>query len=60
MSNTDELLTEDEAYAAFDAAARFFLDISGEDFAQKWDAGELEESENPAIMDVAILRPGGR
>lgn len=56
----EHLLTLDEAYAAFDAAARYFMNISGEEFAERWDRGELQDSENPAVMDVAVLRPGGR
>lgn len=56
----DDLLTKDEAYAAFDAAAQYFMKMSGDEFAARWDRGELQDSENPAVMDVAILRPVGR
>lgn len=59
-SQAEELLSDEEAFAAFDAAARHFLNMSGEEFARQWDAGELRGFVHPALTDVAILRPNGR
>ena len=37
------ILTPEEGRAAFDAAARKWMGISGEEFIRRWDAGEYKE-----------------
>ena len=61
MSDIDEVqiefVTDDEEVARFDRAARKFLELSGEEFAARLDAGDLKGLNQSAAMRVAILRP---
>ena len=50
----------EEGKAMLDRAAREVLNISGEDFLAKWDAGEYKDSDDPAITRVAMLIPFAR
>jgi len=43
-----------------DRAARESLNISGEEFLTRWDAGEYEDLDDPAITRVAMLIPFAR
>jgi len=52
--------TPEQGRALLDQAAREVLDISGEDFLARWDAGEYEGSDDPAITRVAMLIPFAR
>jgi hypothetical protein len=61
---TDDLppvreLTHEEAIAYFDEQARHWLGMSGEEFLQRWDAGEYagQECDEPAIRQMAMLIP---
>ena len=54
-------LSPEEGRAIFDEAARHYLDLSGEEFLRRWDAGEYRDREDqPGIIDVAMLVPLGR
>ncbi|HCU91821.1 MAG TPA: hypothetical protein DHU96_03430 [Actinobacteria bacterium] len=52
--------TPEEGKAMLDHAAREVLNITGEDFLARWDAGEYEDSDDPAITRVAMLIPFAR
>jgi len=51
------MLSPEEAREAFDAEARLYLSMSGDEFIAKWDAGEFEDPDRPDIMHVALLLP---
>jgi len=54
-------LSDDEARAEFDAEARHWLGVSGEEFLRRWDAGEyrdvFDDEEHPGVLMVATLIP---
>lgn len=50
-------LTEAEAAALFDRAARRDLGISGAEFLARWERGDYASVEDPAAEGVAILNP---
>ena len=51
-------LTDEEGRALFDNAARFYLDISGDAFVERWDSGYYDEDpDRPDVVDVAMLLP---
>ena len=51
-------LTDEEGRALFDNAARFYLDISGDAFVERWDSGYYnEDPDRPDVVDVAMLLP---
>lgn len=52
--------TPDEGRALLDRAARDVLGISGDEFLAKWDAGDYEGMDDPAITRVAMLIPFAR
>jgi hypothetical protein len=52
--------TPEEGRAMLDRAAREVLNISGEEFLARYDAGEYEGSDDPAITRVAMLIPFAR
>lgn len=52
--------TPEEGRALLDRAAREVLNISGEEFLARYDAGEYEASDDPAITRVAMLIPFAR
>jgi len=50
--------SDEEARADFDAHARQWLGLSGEEFLRRWDAGEyrgLEDDDPPNVLMVASL-----
>ncbi|HET7036790.1 MAG TPA: hypothetical protein VFI42_13980 [Thermomicrobiaceae bacterium] len=49
-------LTKQEARELFDQVARKYLNMSGEEFLRRWDAGEFRDQDTPALIQVAILR----
>ncbi|RIK37063.1 MAG: hypothetical protein DCC58_18520 [Chloroflexi bacterium] len=55
------LLTPEEGRAMFDEAARTFMGMSGEEFIQRWDAGEFAEIfDKPGyrhIVDLVLMIP---
>ncbi len=46
-----------EGERLLDEQARCYLGMSGEDFARRWAAGELDADEHPDVMRVAMLLP---
>lgn len=47
------------AWSLFDAAARRYLQMSGDEFLKAWDKGEFghDPDSHRGVMDVAILIP---
>ena len=55
------ILTPAEAWATFDEAARLYLQMSGQEFIEAWEAGRLDDDPHrPVVVRVAMLRPVGR
>jgi len=52
--------SREEGQAILDRAAREVLNISGEEFLRRWDLGEYEGADDPAITRVAMLIPFAR
>lgn len=51
-------LSNDEAWSVFDRMARQYLEMSGEQFMEKWEAGEFSGNvDRPEVLRVAMLRP---
>ena len=46
-----------EGAELLDRQARKYLGMSGDEFAAKWRAGELDPDADPAVMRVAMLLP---
>ena len=54
-------MTVEESRSLFDRQVRLALDMSGDEFLRKWDAGEFgEDTDRPEIMRLALLIPFGR
>jgi hypothetical protein len=61
MGNVEvKRITQDESWRVFDRTARRLLNISGEEFSRRWDRGDYAERDAIDVMQVAMLRPGGR
>ena len=60
----DQYATPEEGRSLFDYQARKLLNISGEEFLRRWDAGEYRDvADAPGqrhIMRLAMLIPFGR
>jgi hypothetical protein len=52
--------TRAEGKAMLNRAAREILNISGDEFLRRWDAGEYEDLDDPAVTRVAMLIPFAR
>lgn len=50
-------ISAEEAWARFDRAARDLLVLTGEEFARRLDAGDIDELPQSPSMRVAMLRP---
>lgn len=55
-------LSREEGWELFDRQARRYLDMSGEEFLKKWDAGEFGDPDDrtknpPGVMKMAMLLP---
>lgn len=50
-------LTDEQSWELFDEAARFYLDLSGEEFLHWWESGEFENPDQPEVMSVLMLLP---
>jgi hypothetical protein len=60
-SSQIRLLSRDKWMALVDRVARRELQMSGEEFIRRLDAGEFGDlDEQPAVMRVAMLLPSGR
>lgn len=54
-------LTSDQAKKMFNRQAKYYLNISGKKFIEKWDAGQFNgQTDTPAVTRVAMLLPFGR
>jgi hypothetical protein len=60
MSVEFKKISRDQSWRIFDRAAENLLGIDGETFASRWDAGEYADDSDTDVMQVAMLRPGGR
>lgn len=64
VDNATHYATPDEGRALLDDQARKLLNISGEEFLRRWDAGEYRDlADAPGqrhIMRLAMLIPFGR
>lgn len=50
--------TDEEAHAHFDAMARLFLNISGDEFRERWHRGDYDhDPDQPGVMTMALLLP---
>jgi hypothetical protein len=55
-------LSREEGRRLFDRQARRYLGISGEEFLEKWDAGDYGDPDDrtknpPGVMQLAMLLP---
>lgn len=55
-------LSREEGRELFDRQARRYLDMSGDEFLKKWDAGEFGDPDDrtknpPGVMKMAMLLP---
>lgn len=56
--NLVETLSKEQEREAFDCAARVYLDMSGEEFLRRWDAGEFDDKRDDArVVHMAMLIP---
>jgi hypothetical protein len=53
-------LSPEEGKKLLDRRARQHLNISGDEFIQKWDAQNFEDSDDPLIVRLALLIPFAR
>jgi hypothetical protein len=53
-------LTPDDTMRLLDEAARLYLDISGEEFIDRWDRGEYPNPDVPDVMRVLAFLPLAR
>lgn len=52
------VLTHEEGCALFDRAARRYMNMSGEEFIRKYEAGEFgDPDKDPNVIRVAMLIP---
>jgi hypothetical protein len=59
-----DLVTPEEARTLFDQRARKLLHISGEEFLQRWDAGEYrpvrDDAEGRKVGELVMMMPFAR
>jgi hypothetical protein len=53
-------VTREEGRALLDRAARDELGMPGDKFLAKWDAGDYDDADDPAVTRVAMLIPFAR
>lgn len=53
-------LSREEGRAMFDRNAQEWLGMSGDEFIQKWEAGEIEDPDRTDVIMLAIMIPFGR
>ena len=57
FAKTEEF-TDEEADALFDKAARLYLQMSGDEFRERWHRGDYDgDPDIPGVMTVATLLP---
>lgn len=50
-------LTQEEALELLDEAARYYLQMTGDEFVKAWDSGKFDEDpDRPEVMSVGMLR----
>jgi len=53
---TPQGLSQEEGRALLDSQARYYLNMSGDDFVRAWNAGEFDDNpDRPEVMRVAML-----
>lgn len=52
-----EELSREEAKKLLHEVAMRYLGLSADEFVRKWDAGEFQDTDEPAVMRVAMLMP---
>lgn len=52
-----EYLTREEGLAVIDEHARKYLNMSGEEFLQRWETGDFDDPESYEVFRVGILVP---
>lgn len=57
---TFEIISESDSWKIFDEAAHRLMQMSGDEVARRWDAGEFAGSDSADLMQVIMLRPSGR
>jgi hypothetical protein len=59
-----DLVTPEEGHALFDRRARKLLNISGEEFLRRWDAGEYRQihdnAEGRKVGELVMMMPFAR
>ena len=50
-------ISEERSFQIFDSAAQYFLKIPGSQFLSEWKSGNLSNSDEPGIFEVASLIP---
>lgn len=56
-------LSSDDSMSMFDAVTREAMDLSGEEFLRRWDAGEwqhMDLDDVPGLVDVWMFLPAVR
>jgi len=53
-------VTREQGRAMLDRAARDELGMSGDQFLSKWDAGDYDDTDDPAVTRVTMLIPFAR
>lgn len=62
QSTADEVveLTAEEDREILEREARRLLNLSADEFARRWDAGEYKHDSDPKVTQVAMLLPHAR
>lgn len=50
-------LTREEGLAILDKYSRQYLDMSGDEFLQRWDTGDFEDPDSFEVFQVGMLVP---
>lgn len=50
-------LTYEEALAMFDETARYYLNMSGEEFLRRWKENDFEDPDSVDVAHVGIMAP---
>lgn len=57
---TDEKISEEQGTVILDKIAEERLGVSGSEFVERWDSGNLAGLDHVAVMEVAALLPLAR
>lgn len=55
-----EWLSAEEARALFDERAREVVDMSGDEFVRRWEAGEFDADDRSDLMALVLMIPFSR